>query len=54
MLVGVVRADGGKCERCWNYSTLVGSSAAHPTLCERCEPVIEKRGAEKPLEAVAA
>lgn len=54
LLVGVARADGSKCERCWNYSTLVGNSTLHPTLCERCEPVIEKRAAEKPVEAVAA
>jgi isoleucyl-tRNA synthetase len=30
------RADGKKCERCWNYSTHVGESADYPTLCERC------------------
>ena len=32
----VERAKGAKCERCWNYSTHVGESADHPTLCERC------------------
>jgi isoleucyl-tRNA synthetase len=30
------RADGKKCERCWNYSIHVGESAEYPTLCERC------------------
>jgi len=30
------RADGSKCERCWNYSIHVGESAEYPTLCERC------------------
>jgi isoleucyl-tRNA synthetase len=39
--VQVDRADGAKCERCWNYSTAVGSHAAWPTLCERCVPVVE-------------
>jgi isoleucyl-tRNA synthetase len=34
--VSVERALGSKCERCWNYSTRVGESAAYPTLCERC------------------
>ncbi len=34
--VGVRRADGSKCERCWNYSTHVGETADYPTLCERC------------------
>src|SRR5271156_5524532 len=34
--IRVERAHGKKCERCWNYSTHVGESAAYPTLCERC------------------
>jgi isoleucyl-tRNA synthetase len=31
-----VRADGTKCERCWNYSTHVGENKRYPTVCERC------------------
>ena len=34
--VGVVDAEGKKCDRCWNYSTHVGESSEHPTICERC------------------
>lgn len=34
--IGVVKADGQKCDRCWNYSTHVGESAEHPLICERC------------------
>jgi isoleucyl-tRNA synthetase len=34
--VAVKRADGEKCERCWNYSTRVGESPRYPTVCERC------------------
>jgi isoleucyl-tRNA synthetase len=34
--VTVQRADGTKCERCWNYSTHVGENADYPTVCERC------------------
>ncbi len=34
--VSVERAEGEKCERCWNYSTRVGESEAYPTVCERC------------------
>jgi isoleucyl-tRNA synthetase len=34
--LGIGRADGAKCERCWNYSTHVGESADYPTVCERC------------------
>ena len=39
--IGVVKADGEKCDRCWNYSTHVGESEAHALLCERCEPALE-------------
>ncbi|MEH2115730.1 isoleucine--tRNA ligase [Nostoc sp.] len=34
--IAVVKADGEKCDRCWNYSTHVGESAEHPLICERC------------------
>ena len=34
--IGIVKADGEKCDRCWNYSTHVGESAEHPLICERC------------------
>jgi isoleucyl-tRNA synthetase len=34
--VGIVTADGKKCDRCWNYSILVGHFFDHPDLCERC------------------
>jgi isoleucyl-tRNA synthetase len=39
--VGVVKAEGEKCDRCWNYSPFVGQHATHPLLCERCVPVVE-------------
>jgi isoleucyl-tRNA synthetase len=38
--VQVVKADGEKCERCWNYSTEVGKDASYPTICERCIPAV--------------
>lgn len=38
--VGVAKADGSKCIRCWNYSTDVGKHQEHPELCERCFPVV--------------
>jgi len=38
--VGVVKADGEKCDRCWNYSVHVGESEEHPLLCERCIPAL--------------
>ena len=36
MSVNVVKAEGEKCERCWNYRDTVGSAPEHPTLCDRC------------------
>jgi isoleucyl-tRNA synthetase len=40
--VEVAKAEGDKCERCWCYSTTVGSSAEHPTLCARCAAILSK------------
>jgi isoleucyl-tRNA synthetase len=34
--IRVERAQGKKCERCWNYSIHVGENADYPTVCERC------------------
>ena len=34
--VTVERAAGVKCERCWKYTTDVGSDAAFPTICAPC------------------
>ncbi len=40
--VEIQKADGQKCERCWNYSTRVGEFPQFPTVCERCnEALIE-------------
>ncbi|MEO3707279.1 isoleucine--tRNA ligase [Trichormus azollae] len=38
--IGIVNADGQKCDRCWNYSTHVSESEEHPLLCERCIPAL--------------
>lgn len=40
--VEVGKADGQKCERCWNYSTHVGEDAIYPTVCERCSAVLKE------------
>lgn len=34
--VEIRKADGAKCERCWNYSVRVGELEKYPTVCERC------------------
>jgi isoleucyl-tRNA synthetase len=38
LFVGVEKARGVKCERCWIYEESVGSNAKHPTVCGRCLP----------------
>ncbi|KAJ7955098.1 Isoleucine-tRNA ligase [Quillaja saponaria] len=48
--IGVSRADGLKCERCWNFSPQVGSFLEHPTLCSRCYDVVSL---QMPSAAVA-
>jgi isoleucyl-tRNA synthetase len=40
--VQVLRAQGKKCERCWNYSVSVGTDTELVTLCERCAPVVRE------------
>jgi isoleucyl-tRNA synthetase len=45
--IEVLRADGTKCERCWNYSTHVGENTRYPGVCERCsEALAEIEGLE--------
>ncbi len=38
--VGVHRAQGEKCSRCWNFRTEVGEDETHPELCGRCREVV--------------
>jgi len=39
--ITVTKAEGGKCQRCWNWSTRVGTFEDAPDLCERCYNVVE-------------
>jgi isoleucyl-tRNA synthetase len=50
--VTVQRADGKKCERCWNYSTHVGENPRYPTICERCSEAIREIEGGEPHAAV--
>lgn len=52
--VGVKRAQGTKCERCWNYCDSVGADAHHPTICSRCVDAVTKMGIEPPAAPAAA
>lgn len=40
--VEIQKADGAKCERCWNYSTRVGEFEKYPTVCERCNDALSE------------
>lgn len=35
------KANGEKCERCWYYSTEVGSDAHYPTVCPKCSKALK-------------
>jgi len=40
--VKVERAEGQKCERCWKYTTDVGSDPKFPTICGGCAGAIHE------------
>ncbi len=42
--VDVKKADGTKCERCWNFSIHVGEDKSYPSVCERCSAVLKEIG----------
>jgi isoleucyl-tRNA synthetase len=42
MKVEIQKADGQKCERCWNYSIRVGEFEKYPTVCERCAEALSE------------
>jgi isoleucyl-tRNA synthetase len=45
--IEVKKADGAKCERCWNFSTHIGEDANYPTICERCSAALKELEAER-------
>lgn len=42
MIVDVKKAVGEKCQRCWNFSSYVGTSQSFPLFCKRCEDVVKR------------
>ena len=40
--VQVERAEGAKCERCWKYTTDVGSDPQLPTVCAACAAAVKE------------
>ncbi len=38
--ISVSKAEGEKCERCWNYATTIGEDNEHPTVCASCRTAL--------------
>jgi len=41
--IGVARASGEKCQRCWNFRSTVGQNKDFPDLCQRCYNITFER-----------
>ncbi len=41
--ITIERAKGSKCQRCWNWSTTVGTFTDKPDICERCYNVVVQK-----------
>ena len=39
--ISIEKAEGQKCQRCWNYRTTVGQDMDEPEACERCAAAIK-------------
>jgi len=46
--IGVVKAGGSKCDRCWKYYDSVDVNAAYPNTCSRCVDSLVAMGFEMP------
>lgn len=42
LAVSVKKADGVKCQRCWNYSETVGKNKKYADICQRCLDVVSQ------------
>jgi isoleucyl-tRNA synthetase len=40
--IKIGKAEGKKCERCWNYSIHVGEDSEYRGVCERCSAVLKQ------------
>jgi len=45
--IGLAKAEGDKCPRCWHYTTDVGQNAEHSDICGRCVTNIAGDGEER-------
>ena len=51
-IVGVKRAQGKKCARCWYYCDSVDNDPDLPHICPRCSSAVKKIGFSPPKEMV--
>merc|ERR1712146_485075 len=42
--IGVSRASGIKCDRCWYYTDDIGEDPEHSTVCPRCAAAVKADG----------
>lgn len=40
VFIKVDKAEGDKCERCWNFDKTVGTISGHPKICLRCSKAL--------------
>lgn len=40
LAIQVDKAEGEKCDRCWNFSKTTGSNKDYPSTCRRCQDVL--------------
>lgn len=52
--IGMDKHWAKKCDRCWHYCDTVGSSEAHPMLCDRCTHAVISMGVVREPEANVA
>jgi len=53
LTIKIDRADGAKCDRCWNYSIHVGENTRYPTVCERCSGALAEIESAGPATVAA-
>jgi len=42
LMIQIEKAQGKKCDRCWNYSVHVGENHRYQTVCERCSEALSE------------
>lgn len=45
--IGLHKAEGEKCPRCWHYTTDVGQNPEHAAVCGRCYTNVAGNGEER-------